>query len=255
MSDDRVIRFGRYSLHPTQGLRLGKREIRVTPKSLSVLRVLAERSGQIVTKDELFERAWPDTVVTDAALTSCVQELRQVLGDRAREPHYIETLHRRGFRFLVPATTIESAEVTRACREPARPAEPIVGREEAIAALDAARRLADAGARQVVVLTGGPGIGKTALVEAFLARIGDGQAAIVARRPASSALAPARRISRCSRRSYGCAGDRMGRGSSRSCAGTRPAGSRSCPRCRHRQSGAGCSAGPPARRASASSAS
>jgi DNA-binding winged helix-turn-helix (wHTH) protein/tetratricopeptide (TPR) repeat protein len=168
-----VIRFGRYSLHPTQGLMLGRREVKVTRKSLAVLRLLAERSGEVVTKDEIFRHVWPDTAVSDSALTSCVQELRQVLGDSAREPRFIETLHRRGFRFLVPASQIES---TRAGRVPSSSdaavrSEPIVGRDRALDAMAAALALADTGSRQLIVVTGEPGIGKTALVEAFLARL------------------------------------------------------------------------------------
>ena len=53
-----------------------------------------------MTKDELFAAVWSDTVVSDAALTSCIQELRQALHDHARKPRYIETVHRRGFRFI-----------------------------------------------------------------------------------------------------------------------------------------------------------
>ena len=109
-----TICFGRYRLHPTQGLRSGKREIRITPKSLSLLRALAERSGQIVSKEELFRIVWPKSAVTDATLTSCIKELRRALHDDARTPRYIETVHRRGFRFLVPTAPIESGQ--RSCR-------------------------------------------------------------------------------------------------------------------------------------------
>jgi TolB-like protein/Tfp pilus assembly protein PilF len=90
-------------VHPTQGLWLDGREIRITPKSLAVLCVLARRSRDVVTKAELFQQIWPDTVVTDAALSSCIRELRGALGDDARRPRFIETVHRRGFRLLVPA--------------------------------------------------------------------------------------------------------------------------------------------------------
>ena len=86
-----TICFGRYRLHPTQGLRAGQREIRITPKSLSLLRALAERSGQIVSKEELFRIVWPKSAVTDATLTSCIKELRRALHDDARTPRYIET--------------------------------------------------------------------------------------------------------------------------------------------------------------------
>ena len=74
--------------------------MRLPPKAFQVLRYLAERPGQLVTKEELFRVIWADTVVGDAALTMCIQELRKALQDNAREPQYIETVHRRGFRFI-----------------------------------------------------------------------------------------------------------------------------------------------------------
>lgn len=92
------LRFGPYQLHPIQGLSIRGREVRVTPKSLAVLAVLARRPGQLVTKAELFDTVWSNRVVSDAALSSCIRELRQALGDNARQPRYIETMHGRGFR-------------------------------------------------------------------------------------------------------------------------------------------------------------
>jgi DNA-binding winged helix-turn-helix (wHTH) protein/predicted ATPase len=167
----RTIRFGRYCLHPAQGLRRGKQEVRITPKSLSVLRALVERSEEIVTKDELFRMVWSDTAVSDAALTSCIQELRHALQDDARAPRFIETVHRRGFRFLVPCSADGPANGDRQiATQAARPAESLVGRDAALAQLSQASALAQAGTRQIVFMTGEPGIGKTALVEDFLSR-------------------------------------------------------------------------------------
>ena len=87
---DREIHFGRFRLHPVQGLSRGSREIHVTPKSLALLRALAARAGEVVTKDELFQQVWPRAVVTEASLATCIQELRTVLQDDARHPR----LHR-----------------------------------------------------------------------------------------------------------------------------------------------------------------
>lgn len=61
-----------------------------------------EHAEQLVTKDELMSAVWPDTVVGDDALTGCIRDLRKVLGDEAKTPHYIETVHRRGYRFIAP---------------------------------------------------------------------------------------------------------------------------------------------------------
>jgi TolB-like protein/DNA-binding winged helix-turn-helix (wHTH) protein/Tfp pilus assembly protein PilF len=111
---DGEIRFGRYRLHPVQGLFRGNQEIHVTPKSLSLLHALAARAGEVVTKDELFERVWPRTVVTEASLATCIQELRTALDDDARDPRYIETVHRRGYRFVAdvvaPPARVEAHE-------------------------------------------------------------------------------------------------------------------------------------------------
>jgi predicted ATPase/DNA-binding winged helix-turn-helix (wHTH) protein len=171
MSVDRAICFGRYHLHPTQGLSRGKQEVRVTAKSLSVLCVLAQRPGQVVTKDELFRMVWPDTAVTDAALTSCIKELRHALRDDARRPRYIETLHRRGYRFIAAAPAVLPAEP-----EPApgahflhAAAAPLFGRAADIEEMLGALASAEQGARQLLFVTGEPGVGKTSLVETFVA--------------------------------------------------------------------------------------
>src|ERR1043165_2816955 len=97
---DRALTFGRYRLEPRSGLRSGAREVRLTPKALALLSFLAERAGEVVSKDELFAAVWPETTVGDAALVTCIQELRKALEDDARQPRYIETLHRRGYRFI-----------------------------------------------------------------------------------------------------------------------------------------------------------
>lgn len=79
-------------------------EIRLTPKSSAVLAELLRHAGTPVTRDQLFERIWPDVVVSDDALGSCIQELRRALGDDARSPRFIETRHRRGYRFMPGVT-------------------------------------------------------------------------------------------------------------------------------------------------------
>jgi len=106
MQPEASLCFGPYRFdRQSEQLWRGKHEVKLTPKALELLRTLITRSGQVVTKDELFQAVWPDTVVSDDALTSCVQELRQALRDDARKPRFIETVHRRGFRFLPTVTT------------------------------------------------------------------------------------------------------------------------------------------------------
>ena len=169
-----LIRFGRYCLHSTQGLTRGTLEVRVTPKSLALLRTLAERAGQVVTKEELFRIVWPNTAVSDAALTSCIMELRQALHDDARRPRYIETVHRRGFRFLPrPVAELPRPVHVGPQQWPSGVSGPFVGRDSALQQMSEAHATAGEGVRQVVFVTGEAGIGKTSLVDTFLAGITD----------------------------------------------------------------------------------
>ncbi|HJY79778.1 MAG TPA: winged helix-turn-helix domain-containing protein, partial [Candidatus Binatia bacterium] len=101
MQTDQMLSFGPYRLDLAAArLWRGKQEVRLTGKAFAVLRHLLTHAGELVTKDELFQAVWPGTVVSEAALTSCIKELRQVLHDTAQERRYIETVHRRGFRFI-----------------------------------------------------------------------------------------------------------------------------------------------------------
>jgi adenylate cyclase len=83
----------------------GPEVIRLTNKALAVLCYLVERSGQLVTKDELFAAVWPGVVVSDSALVACIGELRRALEDTRRAPQFIETVHGRGYRFIASITT------------------------------------------------------------------------------------------------------------------------------------------------------
>ncbi len=78
--------------------------VRVEPKMMEVLVALAERPGEAVSRDDLLERIWPGTVVTDDALSGTVSKLRRVLGDDSRNPAYIETIPRTGYRLVAPVT-------------------------------------------------------------------------------------------------------------------------------------------------------
>jgi TolB-like protein len=97
---DRTLTFGRYRLEPRGGLLSGDRNVRLTPKALALLSFIADRPGEVITKEELFGAVWPEVTVGDATLVTCIQEVRRALGDDARRPRYIETLHRRGYRFI-----------------------------------------------------------------------------------------------------------------------------------------------------------
>ena len=103
MQEHRLLHFEPFRLDVrNEQLWRGQEVIRLTGKALAVLSYLAERSGQLVTKDELFAAVWPGVVVSDSALVACIGELRRALGDERRTPHFIETVHGRGYRFIAP---------------------------------------------------------------------------------------------------------------------------------------------------------
>jgi DNA-binding winged helix-turn-helix (wHTH) protein len=164
----------------------GATEIRLTPKSYAVLCCLLEHPGQLVSKDHLLDAVWPDATVSDASLKVCVREIRRALGDQAAKPRFIETVHRRGYRY-VGSIAPPTGEAARASAAPPRAASaavivtPLVGRAPALASLRAAFDLARGGTRQMVFVTGEIGIGKTALVETFLAAVAEPAGAVVAR--------------------------------------------------------------------------
>jgi predicted ATPase len=156
---------GPYRLDAETGeLTGGEMAVKLTPKTTAVLRLLGERAGELVGKRELFAKVWAGRVVSDAALTSCIQELRRALGDDPRRPKYLETLHRRGYRLLVPL--MRGAVAPDAATAPPN---GIVGRQRELAELEAALARVRSGSRQIVFVVGEAGIGKTALIDAFVA--------------------------------------------------------------------------------------
>jgi DNA-binding winged helix-turn-helix (wHTH) protein len=99
----RLIQFGDYSIDPRAGELFKKgTKIKLQQQPFQVLAILLERPGDLVTREELRERIWPaDTFVDfDHSLNTAVKKLRQALGDGVEKPRYVETLPRKGYRFL-----------------------------------------------------------------------------------------------------------------------------------------------------------
>ncbi len=82
--------------------------VRLGMRAFNLLVVLMDRPQILLTKEELFARVWTDLHVSDAVLTTAVKELRQAIGDPARQPVFIETAHGRGYRFLLPVERTET---------------------------------------------------------------------------------------------------------------------------------------------------
>jgi adenylate cyclase len=103
---DQHFTFGRFRFDPASSrLWENDAEVKLTRKAALVLGVLLERPGVPVSKQELFASVWRGTVVSDDALVTCIQELRKALGDDSKQPLYIETRHRLGYRF---AATVDA---------------------------------------------------------------------------------------------------------------------------------------------------
>jgi DNA-binding winged helix-turn-helix (wHTH) protein/Tfp pilus assembly protein PilF len=125
-------RFGPFTLDGGSYRLLREGEaVPLSPKIIDLLLYLAARPSALVSKDELFAALWPDVAVTDNALTQAVSELRQALGDDPSKPQYVQTVARRGYRFIAP---VEPLAPGVAAPAPAPDAGPI--RPPAVAVLD-----------------------------------------------------------------------------------------------------------------------
>ena len=99
------MRFGPFELHAESGeLRQHGDLVKLPPQPFKVLEVLVRRGGEVVTRNEIREQVWcGDTFVDfDQGLNFCIRQIREALGDTADSPRYIETLPRRGYRFVAP---------------------------------------------------------------------------------------------------------------------------------------------------------
>ena len=164
------VAFGAFRLDAARHrLWQGEREIPLRPKSWDVLCYLVARPGLLIAKETLHREIWPDTAVSDDALSKVIAELRQSLGDNPRAPRVIETVHRRGFRFIAEIKSLEATPAASAdAREAARPTAAFVGRQLELATLHECLDRAGRGERQIVFVTGEAGIGKTTLSDEFV---------------------------------------------------------------------------------------
>jgi DNA-binding winged helix-turn-helix (wHTH) protein/Tfp pilus assembly protein PilF len=109
-----AYRFGPFRLD-AMGYRLLRDEapIPLSPKALDLLLLFVSRPGALVSKDDILQALWADVSVTDNALTQVVSDLRQAIGDNATSPRYIQTVARRGYRFVAPVDVIAPRETRR----------------------------------------------------------------------------------------------------------------------------------------------
>ena len=159
MADSRFYEFGPFRVDVREGLlRRGGEPVSLTPKAFETLVVLLENRGRLVSKDALLKRVWPDTFVEDSNLTFNISTLRKALGQGSQSERYIETVPRRGYRFVAADQKI--VERPKGRRN--------VGRAREQHELSLALELARKRSGLLLCVSGEPGIGKTTLVEDFL---------------------------------------------------------------------------------------
>src|SRR5262245_4581760 len=165
-----TIQCGDLDLDTDTGLlRRNGRGARLRAKSVEVLAYLASRPGRLITHEELLRAVWQNTAVSQTVLRVCIREIRAALGDDAKD--LLVTVPRRGYRFTPPGGEREASR-------------PFVGRAAELARLHEAFERCVAGHRQLVLVSGEAGAGKTALLDHFVgglhtnmrARVGSGQA-------------------------------------------------------------------------------
>src|ERR1700722_1057949 len=172
--DAQAISFGRFRLFAEQRLLLeGDRPVRLGSRAFDILAALVERPGEVVGKEHLIARAWPQTFVEDSNLKIQVSALRRALGDGQGGNRYVLTVPGRGYNFVAP---VRREETLRAASAPPVPsATPhnlpfavtrMIGRDDAVAAL-VARLSRD----RLVTIVGAGGIGKTTVALAVAERM------------------------------------------------------------------------------------
>jgi DNA-binding winged helix-turn-helix (wHTH) protein/ABC-type cobalamin/Fe3+-siderophores transport system ATPase subunit len=149
---------------PNQSLLRGTEKIFLRPKTFAVLDFLVRNPHRLITMSELMATLWPGTNVVNAALRVSIQEIRKALNDNAEHFKFIETVGKSGYRWTAPITLQSDSFEQQGMSPPTY----MVGRQAELELLQGHLERARRGRRQVVFVTGEPGIGKTTLVESFL---------------------------------------------------------------------------------------
>src|SRR5215207_10087615 len=101
--ENHLYEFGPYVMDPRSRILLKDgATVRLTPKAFDTLFVLVQHAPQVVAKEQLLREVWPDIFVEEGSLSHNIHGLRRALGDDSSEPRYIETIPKRGYRFVAP---------------------------------------------------------------------------------------------------------------------------------------------------------
>jgi DNA-binding winged helix-turn-helix (wHTH) protein len=175
------VRFDPFELDAANAQLLrGGAAVPLAPTPFAVLCALARKPGSLLTTNALLDQVWGHQFVTDSVLRTAISDLRSALEDDARKPRFIETVSRRGYRFIANASATASLPGTTRSSPVAATrssAPPLVGRSNELARLRSAWQQAAAGTRQVVWIAGEAGVGKTTLIERFMSEISDAHCA------------------------------------------------------------------------------
>src|SRR5258706_10577370 len=157
----------RFDVRDQRLFREGK-EIKIRRKPFAILKYLTAHPQHLVTQEELIEAVWGKIAMSESLLRTHVSDVRRALGDGA-----VETVVGRGYRFLLPVDTERPEPKPQVTQHDAadRASPHLVGRSAEIGALGQLFEAALDGKRQMVFVTGDPGIGKTTLVDAFLSDV------------------------------------------------------------------------------------
>jgi DNA-binding winged helix-turn-helix (wHTH) protein len=168
------VRFHGFELDEANAslLRDGK-ALALAPTPFAVLCALVRQPGALITKGALLDAVWGHRFVSESVLKTAISELRTALEDDARQPRYIETVSRRGYRFIAPATPVAASSGVSASKGASSQAGLFIGRAEALARLGASWDLACTGKRTIAWVAGDPGIGKTTLIDHFVSGLGE----------------------------------------------------------------------------------
>ncbi len=170
------VRFDRFELDEANArlLRDGT-AVTLAPTPFAVLCALVRQPGSLLTTNALLDEVWGHQFVTDSVLRTAISELRTALDDDARKPRFIETVSRRGYRFIAAPSAIPAAPGVQPNVSSVAAAHVpyFIGRAEPMSRLHRAWDIACSGKRAIVWVAGEPGIGKTTLIEHFVATLGD----------------------------------------------------------------------------------
>lgn len=110
LEEKHLYRFGTFTLNPEENVLSRDDEVvSLTPKMFEMLHVLIRNHGQVVDKDTLFREVWPDSFVEEGNISFNIRQLRKLLDDNAQSPIYIETVPRRGYRFIAEVEKVREA--------------------------------------------------------------------------------------------------------------------------------------------------